>query len=43
LKDGAQAPDQICDGVSIGIGFDAVLGQIGDVVTEVPYKGLCDP
>ncbi|MBN4050360.1 hypothetical protein JYT28_01240 [Desulfobulbus sp. AH-315-M07] len=36
LKDGTQDPTRICDGISIGIGFEAVRAQIGDIAPATP-------
>jgi hypothetical protein len=39
LKDGSQDPNKPCDGLSIGLGFDADLVQLGDVAPPAQPKG----
>jgi hypothetical protein len=36
LQDGTQDPTLPCDGISIGLGFDAVLDQLGPMVAPKP-------
>jgi hypothetical protein len=44
LADGTQDPAKTCDGISIGIGFDAALVQLGDVAPPVqPGEDPCAP
>jgi hypothetical protein len=44
LKDGTQKPDVTCDGISIGIGFDAVNVVLGDVApASQPGPDPCAP
>lgn len=41
LKDGTQDPNQLCDGISIGLGFNAKPAQVGAVLDARPI--LPDP
>lgn len=41
LKDGTQDPTKTCDGISIGLGFDAALVQLGDPAE--PAMPAADP
>jgi hypothetical protein len=36
MKDGTQDPSKPCDGISIGLGFEASVVQLGGVATPVP-------
>jgi uncharacterized membrane protein YgcG len=36
LSDGTQDPSKTCDGISIGIGFEASVVQLGDVLMPMP-------
>ena len=36
MKDGSQDPDATCDGISIGLGFDAIAAGIDGVAAPVP-------
>lgn len=36
MKDGTQDPTKTCDGISIGLGFDAKLIQLGGVAPAQP-------
>ena len=36
LLDGTQDPTQICDGISIGLGFDASVVQLGPIAPATP-------
>jgi hypothetical protein len=38
LKDGTQDPTKSCDGISIGLGFDAALVQLGDIAPAAMPK-----
>jgi hypothetical protein len=43
LSDGSQDPSKECDGISIGLGFDAGLVQLGDILPKAPPKdNPCD-
>jgi hypothetical protein len=41
MIDGTNEPGQTCDGISIGLGFDAVAVQIGQVGSEPPPPQPC--
>jgi hypothetical protein len=41
MRDGSQDPAQTCDGISIGLGFDASVVQLGDVAP--PSQPKADP
>jgi hypothetical protein len=41
LLDGSQDPSRECDGVSIGIGFEAARASLGDVGEPVPESPSC--
>jgi hypothetical protein len=41
LLDGTNDPSQACDGVSIGLGFDAVRVQVGPVADILPQPDPC--
>jgi hypothetical protein len=41
MHDGTQDPTQVCDGISIGIGFNAELVQLGAVTTAPPDLPSC--
>jgi hypothetical protein len=36
MKDGTQDPTATCDGISIGIGFDASVVQLGAIADPAP-------
>ncbi len=36
MKDGSQNPSMTCDGISIGLGFDASAVRIGSVAAPAP-------
>jgi hypothetical protein len=38
MKDGTQDPGMTCDGISIGLGFDAVAVRVGDVRDQQPVQ-----
>jgi hypothetical protein len=42
LQDGTQDPTQTCDGISIGLGFDALPVQLGPTVQPLPQPFPCD-
>jgi hypothetical protein len=43
LKDGSQNKDSECDGISIGLGFDAGIVQLGDIgMPAAPKPDPCD-
>ena len=41
LTDGTQDPSKVCDGISVGLGFDAHLVDTGSVVTTPPPPQPC--
>jgi hypothetical protein len=43
LADGSQDPAKTCDGISIGLGFDARLSGVGGVVTRPAPPMPCGP
>ncbi|APR77142.1 Hypothetical protein A7982_02489 [Minicystis rosea] len=44
MKDGSQAPGTPCDGISIGLGFDADIVQLGTVADPAePKPDPCNP
>jgi len=43
LNDGTQDPTQVCNGISIGLGFEMQEVQIGDVGPAPPPGMACDP
>ncbi len=36
MKDGTQNPDALCNGISVGIGFDMKAVQLGEVLNQAP-------
>ena len=42
LGDGSQDPTMTCDGISIGLGFDAEPVQLGSIENEQPAPDPCD-
>ena len=42
LTDGTQDPTQTCDGISIGLGFDALPDQLGTTAPPLPQAVPCD-
>jgi hypothetical protein len=43
LQDGTQDPTKSCDGISVGLGFDAVVDQLGPTVAPVTMPNPCAP
>jgi hypothetical protein len=43
LQDGTQDPTKSCDGISVGLGFDAVVDQLGPTVAPVTTPNPCGP
>jgi hypothetical protein len=41
LVDGTQDPTKPCDGISIGLGFDAVAANLGSVGPTEPASDTC--
>jgi hypothetical protein len=41
MDDGTQDPNQTCNGLTMGIGFDAALVEIGEPVTVPPAPDPC--
>ncbi|APR87666.1 hypothetical protein A7982_13015 [Minicystis rosea] len=41
LTDGSQDPSKVCDGISVGLGFDARRVNVGSVVTTPPPPNPC--
>ncbi len=41
MADGTNEPGQTCDGISIGLGFDAVAVQLGQAVSTPPLVDPC--
>ncbi len=41
MSDGTNAAGEACDGISIGIGFDAIAAHLGGVVTPTPTTDPC--
>jgi hypothetical protein len=41
LSDGTQNPAKVCDGISIGLGFEMKPAQIGDVGAAIPPGAVC--
>jgi hypothetical protein len=42
MKDGTQDPTQVCDGISIGLGFDAKAVQLGGIApAQAPAPTVC--
>lgn len=41
MADGTNEPGQTCDGISIGVGFDAVAVQLGQAVSSPPRVDPC--
>jgi hypothetical protein len=43
LQDGTQDPTKSCDGISVGLGFDAVVDQLGPTIAPVTMPNPCGP
>jgi hypothetical protein len=41
MTDGTNEPGQTCDGISLGLGFDAVAVHLGQVWSEPPRPQPC--
>jgi len=41
MSDGTQDPTQTCDGISIGLGFDGALVQVGAAVAPTSPPNPC--
>lgn len=41
MTDGTNEPGEECDGISVGLGFDAVAVQLGKAESEPPFKNPC--
>jgi len=41
MTDGTQDPNQTCDGISMGLGFDVQEAQLGDVGPATPMGSAC--